>query len=202
VKDLRWKAVTEAKHLQTILALSQSVEAKDPYTRGHSVRVADLAAWIAQRIPQLDEQTVHRCGLIHDVGKLAIPDTILLKNSRLTDEEYEIMKSHTLEGAKLCENLDIPTEIILGVKHHHERWDGLGYPLGLQGENISLIGRVLCVADAIDAMCSDRAYRHALDMRAVQEQLRTGANKQFDPVLIKLVLAGWKDFEKYYGTHA
>lgn len=200
VKDLKGQAVREAKHLQTILALSESVEAKDKYTRGHSERVAELSVWVSSKTTDLHLEDVLRCGLIHDVGKLAIPDAILLKETRLTAEEFELMKTHTIEGAKLCQSLEIPDVIVHGVLHHHERWDGMGYPHKLKGENIPLIGRVLCVADAIDAMCSDRSYRKALDMHKVQNQLREGAGKQFDPTLVDAVLADWTEVEKIYDT--
>jgi putative nucleotidyltransferase with HDIG domain len=115
----------------TILTLSQSVEAKDTYTQGHSERVAFIGKLIAGHIPNLNTETVYSCGLIHDVGKLSIPDSILLKKSKLTEEEYQMMKTHTSLGAKLCKNLNISQEIVLGVLHHHERWDGNGYPHGL-----------------------------------------------------------------------
>jgi len=201
VKELRWRYMAEARHLQTILTLSQSVEAKDAYTQGHSERVAHIATMLGERIPDLNTQTVYNCGLIHDVGKLSIPDSILLKKGRLTDEEYRLMKEHTTNGAKLCSNLNIPQEIVAGVLHHHERWDGRGYPLGQRGEQIPLIGRVLSVADAIDAMCSNRAYRNALNMDDVLEEIRKNAGTQFDPDIVRIALERWADIENYYRTY-
>jgi len=201
VKELRWRYMAEARHLQTILTLSQSVEAKDAYTQGHSERVAHIATMLGERISDLNTQTVYNCGLIHDVGKLSIPDSILLKKGRLTDEEYRLMKEHTTNGAKLCSNLNIPQEIVAGVLHHHERWDGRGYPLGQRGEQIPLIGRVLSVADAIDAMCSNRAYRNALNMDDVLEEIRKNAGTQFDPDIVRIALERWADIENYYRTY-
>ena len=201
VKELRWRYMAEARHLQTILTLSQSVEAKDAYTQGHSERVAHIASLLAERIPGLNPQTVYNCGLIHDVGKLSIPDSILLKKGRLSDEEYRLMKEHTTNGAKLCSNLNIPQEIVVGVLHHHERWDGRGYPLGQRAEQIPLIGRVLGVADAIDAMCSNRAYRNALDMADVIEEIRNNAGTQFDPDIVRIALERWTDIEQYYNAN-
>ena len=201
VKELRWRYMAEARHLQTILTLSQSVEAKDAYTQGHSERVAHIASLLAERIPGLNPQTVYNCGLIHDVGKLSIPDSILLKKGRLTDEEYRLMKEHTTNGAKLCYNLNIPEDIVAGVLHHHERWDGRGYPLGQRAEQIPLIGRVLGVADAIDAMCSNRAYRNALHMADVIEEIRSNGGTQFDPDIVRIALERWSDIEQYYQTY-
>lgn len=193
VRDVRWHNMAEAKHLQTILTLSQSVEARDPYTQGHSQRVALIAQCIADKIPQLEPALVYNCGLVHDVGKLSVSDTILLKTSRLTNEEYEIMKTHTTSGAKICKNLNVPGEILLGVLHHHERYDGKGYPHGLEGEEIPLIARVLCVADSIDAMCSNRSYRIAQGMDYVRAELDRCKGSQFDPALVEIVQELWPD---------
>jgi len=197
-KDLQGRYIEEGRNIQTILALSQSVEAKDPYTQGHSERVAYLGKMIAEAIPALNPDTVHGCGLIHDVGKLSIPDRILLKESKLTEEEYRVMKGHAEMGAKLCKNLNVAEDIVLGVMHHHERWDGRGYPHGLEGERIPLIGRVLCVADAIDAMCSNRAYRNALEMSFVLEEVKRCEGRQFDPAIVRVVLERWTEIEAYY----
>jgi len=200
VKDLRWRYMAEAKHLQTILALSQSVEAKDAYTQGHSERVAHVGRMLARDIPDIDPETVYNCGLIHDVGKLSIPDSILLKKTRLTEEEFRIMKAHTTTGAKLCTNLNIQDEIVLGVLHHHEKWDGTGYPNALKGESIPLIGRVLCVADSIDAMCTNRAYRNALEMERVFDELKRCEGTQFDPVVVRVALVRWDEIRAYYAS--
>jgi putative nucleotidyltransferase with HDIG domain len=198
VKDLRWRYMEEARVIQTILTLSQSVEVKDPFTQGHSERVAYLGKLIASKIPTLNPEIVYDCGLIHDVGKLSIPDRILLKDKGLTTEEYQVMKSHTTNGAKLCKNLKTPPELVLGVKHHHERWDGEGYPSALKGDQIPLIGRIICVADSIDAMCSNRAYRDALKMEDVLYELKKCSGSQFDPSIIKTTLNCWDEIKNYY----
>jgi len=198
VKDIRWRNTLEARHLQTILTLSQTVEARDPYTQGHSMRVAYIAQLIAGRFPQLDSQLVYNCGLIHDVGKLSISDMILLHTGRLTKEEYEMMKTHTTSGAKLCNNLNIPEQIVMGVLHHHERYDGTGYPHGLKGEEIPLIARVLCVADSIDAMCSNRSYRRALRIDDVGEELENCKHTQFDPSIVEVVQDMWTEITLFY----
>ena len=197
-KDVRWRNMQEAKHLQTIFTLSLSVETRDPYTQGHSQRVAKITKIMADRIPQLDSELAYSSGLVHDVGKLSIPDSILVKENRLTVDEYELMKTHTTTGAKLCKNLNISEEIVEGILHHHERFDGNGYPQGLAGEEIPLIARVLSIADSIDAMCSNRSYRSALELNYVYAELDRCKNTQFDPVLIKLIQDIWREIELLY----
>ncbi|WP_281890435.1 HD-GYP domain-containing protein [Paenibacillus sp. YYML68] len=198
VRDVLGRNRMETKHLQTILTLSQSVEAKDPYTQGHSRRVAQLAKLIALDVPALHPDVVYNCGLIHDVGKLSISDAILQKTSRLTHEEFEMMKSHTTSGARMCANLDVSKDLIDGVLHHHERYDGKGYPHGLKGEDIPLIARVLCVADSIDAMCSNRSYRTALGLDFVAQELARCKGEQFDPAIVQLVQRRWQQVVSFY----
>jgi putative nucleotidyltransferase with HDIG domain len=198
VRDIRWRDALEARHLQTILTLSQSVEARDPYTQGHSQRVARIAQMLASKLPDLDPELVYNCGLIHDVGKLSVSDMILLKTGRLTDEEFEAMKSHTVSGARLCNNLNISGEIVKGVLHHHERFDGKGYPHGLQGEEIPFIARVLCIADSIDAMCSNRSYRKALGMDYVRSELDKCKHTQFDSSIVEIVQDLWAEIVTFY----
>lgn len=197
VKDLVWSSMENMKYKQTIFSLSKSVEVKDPYTQGHSRRVASLGELIARKIPNVDEKAVYYSGLIHDVGKLSVPDSILLKNSSLTNEEYDIMKKHTTIGADICRSLEIPQEIMLGALHHHERWDGKGYPVALKGEQIPLIGRILCIVDSIDAMSSDRAYRNALDIGWIRLEVTKCSGLQFDPKIVQVVLDNWDEIEKY-----
>ncbi|HEY0826746.1 MAG TPA: HD domain-containing phosphohydrolase [Bacilli bacterium] len=191
VKDLVWHSTVEAKYLQTIRTLTRSVEAKDPYTHGHSDRVALLGEAIAQIAGNLDPKKVYHSGLIHDVGKLSIPDFILLKKGSLSQEEFMLMRSHTIEGSKICKSLGISEQLIVGVLYHHERWDGQGYPEGLQGERIPLVGRILCIADSLDAMASHRAYRKALHLEHIAEEIEFGCGSQFDPFLCQIVLDHW-----------
>lgn len=159
VQELIQNTKKETKQIHTIMSLSRSVEARDAYTKGHSQRVALLSQEISKFIPELDQELVYQTGVIHDVGKLTTPDMILLKNGKLTDHEYNIMKKHPTEGANICRSLGISEEYIDGVLYHHERWDGKGYPEGLKGEEIPLIARIIGIADAIDAMSSNRAYQ-------------------------------------------
>lgn len=201
-KDLILQSTMEAKQMQTILTLTKSVEFRDPYTHGHSDRVAYLGQWIAEHVAGLDAQTIFHAGLIHDVGKLSIPDAVLLKPSRLSEEEFKLMKTHTTHGANICNSLNVPDAIVKGVLHHHERWDGKGYPSGLSGEQIPIIGRVLSVADSIDAMSSNRAYRSAMSMERIRSELIRCSGTQFDPELIRIALDQWEKVEEFYSETA
>ena len=151
----------EKAYLDTIGILRQTVEAKDPYTRGHSDRVSEFAVLIGTKMG-LDEKTIHILkigGLFHDIGKIGIPDSILLKESKLSDDEYSQIKNHPTIGAHILGNATVFQDIIPIVKYHHERYDGRGYPSQLAGTDIPLIARITAVADAFDAMTSKRTYR-------------------------------------------
>jgi hypothetical protein len=193
VSDLLRQVALEARNLQTILALTRSVEARDLYTRGHSDRVARLGRLIAERLPEADPAEIYNSGLIHDVGKLGVPDSILLKPARLTNDELEVIKRHPTEGAEICVNLGMPQSLIDGVLYHHERWDGAGYPHRLAGSQIPLVGRILCIADSLDAMASHRAYRPAFPVESVRNELERGAGSQFDPRIAAIALEHWQD---------
>ena len=132
VKDPIKNTEMQSKQFNTIISLSRSVEARDPYTKGHSHRVALLSQAISSFLPKIDNQFIYQCGLIHDIGKLTTPDSILLKAGRLTEQEYKIMKSHTTEGAYICHSLGMSNELIDGVLGHHERWDEKGTLMGLK----------------------------------------------------------------------
>lgn len=191
-------SVKEATHLQTIRVLTRSVEARDTYTFGHSDRVATMGRMIAEyHSSRIDPTLVYESGLIHDVGKLSIPDQILSKPGRLTPEEFAVIKRHPVDGAKLCERLGMSSSLIDGVKYHHERWDGRGYPLGLSQAQIPLIGRILCVADSLDAMASRRAYREALDIDRIRQEVSDGSGTQFDPDIAALTLLHWESIAAY-----
>lgn len=175
---------------QTILAFIRAVDAKDPYTAQHSERVAHFARAIAQemRLPLSDVKRIHRAALLHDIGKIAIPDSILNKPSRLSNEEYEIIKRHPIESVKIISGIDQYREYLDGIRHHHERVDGKGYPDGISGSDFSLDARIIAVADAYEAMTSDRAYRPSLGAAEAVRQLRTGAATQFDPAVVEALL--------------
>lgn len=180
----------EKAYLDTIGILRQTVEAKDPYTRGHSDRVSEYSVLIGEKLG-LDKDTLHILkigGLFHDIGKIGIPDSILLKESKLDDEEYSQIKNHPIIGVHMLGDAAIFQNIIPMVKHHHERFDGRGYPSQLSGENIPLIARIAAVADTFDAMTSKRSYRDALSIDIVKSEIEICSGTQFDPDIAKVFL--------------
>ena len=180
----------EKAYLDTIGILRYTVEAKDPYTRGHSDRVSEFSVLIGEHMG-LDEATIHTLrigGLFHDIGKIGIPDSILLKESKLNDEEYSQIKNHPTIGAHMIGDSDIFKDIIPIVKHHHERYDGKGYPSQLSGENIPLTARITAVSDTFDAMTSKRTYRNALPLEVVKSEIERCSGTQFDPEIAQVFL--------------
>ena len=180
----------EKAYLDTIGILRHTVEAKDPYTRGHSDRVSEYSVLIGKKLG-LDEQTLHTLrigGLFHDIGKIGIPDSILLKESKLDDEEYSQIKNHPTIGVHMLGDAQIFKDIIPIVKHHHERYDGRGYPSQLKGEDIPYIARIVAVADTFDAMTSKRSYRDALPLSVVKEEIEKCTGTQFDPKIAPVFL--------------
>jgi HD-GYP domain-containing protein (c-di-GMP phosphodiesterase class II) len=171
--------------IDTIRAIAATIDAKDGYTHRHSERVAGLARRLAHQIGLTDDEqhTAQLAALLHDVGKIAVPDSILNKPGRLTPEEFEEMKKHPLHGARILANIQSPsvTAVLPGVQYHHERWDGAGYPEGLRGEDIPLLARLLGVADFFDALTSARSYREAMSIDAAVDLVKQGAGTHFDP---------------------
>jgi len=165
-----------------IRMLANAIDEKDPYTRGHSERVAFYSALIAKHLGMSDEEVerVHLSGIIHDVGKIGIEDKILRKPAALTDDEYEIMKQHPRKGEHILEAVPLLKEMAGAGLMHHENWDGTGYPDGLKGLQIPLLGRIVCVADAYDAMTTDRPYSKSMTAEAALARLRFLAGKKFD----------------------
>jgi putative nucleotidyltransferase with HDIG domain len=179
--------------LATVKALAQAVDAKDSYTAGHSSRVTLYATVIAEELG-LDEEQIRRvrlAGLLHDVGKIGIRDSVLGKPGQLTDEEFAIMKSHPSVGGNILKPVAQLADIIPGVVSHHERYDGKGYPQGLRGEDIPLLGRIIGVADAFDAMTSDRVYRPRLSDEVALGELKKHSGTQFDSRVVKAFLAAY-----------
>jgi len=187
----------KAMFLGSVRALSAAIDAKDRYTRGHSERVAHLGALLASALndPALPVDRVHLSGLLHDVGKIGVPEAVLCKPGRLTDEEFAAIKRHPRIGHEILSGIPLLKDVLPGVLHHHERYDGKGYPDGLAGESIPLIARVLGIADTFDAMSSNRAYRPALARAKVLEEIARCAGSQFDPALARLFVA--LDFTQY-----
>jgi len=183
--------------LGTISSLIRALDAKDPYTRGHSDRVASLARQLARAIG-LDEKTTERyhiAGLLHDVGKIGVPESVLCKPGRLTDDEFAFIMLHPEIGYRILDGVPGMEDLLPGVMHHHERFDGKGYPHGIAGEDIPLIARVLCLADTFDAMSSNRAYRSAMTRDTVLAEIRNCAGTQFDPQLAPVFVE--MDFSEY-----
>jgi putative nucleotidyltransferase with HDIG domain len=169
-------------------ALTRSIDAKDAYTRGHSQRVAELSRALARKVGLSDEQCerVYLSGLLHDVGKIGVPEAVLTKPGKLTEAEFDAIKKHPEIGAQILGNIKQLQDIIPGVLYHHERWDGRGYPAQRGGEDIPLMGRIICVADSFDAMSSTRTYRPALPLETVLAEIARCAGAQFDPALAKV----------------
>ncbi|HEV2690515.1 MAG TPA: HD domain-containing phosphohydrolase [Bryobacteraceae bacterium] len=188
----------------TLSALTASIDAKDRYTFGHSERVALLArkAALELRLPRDQVETYHIAGLVHDVGKIGVPEAVLTKAGRLTEEEFDQMKRHPDIGYGILKDIPSMGAALPGVLHHHERWDGNGYPRRLAGSNIPLIGRVLALADTFDAMSSNRSYRPAMSRDKVLAEIRRCAGSQFDPALVPTFLQmDFSDFDAALARH-
>jgi diguanylate cyclase (GGDEF)-like protein/putative nucleotidyltransferase with HDIG domain len=179
--------------MDTVTALAFAIDAKDHYTQGHSQAVAQLASQIGERVGLPEEQLeeIRLAGILHDIGKIGIPESLLNKPARLTPEEYEIMKSHAPLGAKILEPLKVKAieRIRQMVRHHHERWDGTGYPDRLQGEEIPVGARILTIADWYDTMISDRVYKKAQPVEEVVEEIRLARGKHLDAKLVDVFLS-------------
>ena len=184
------KEQLEQAYLDMIQTLRYTVEAKDLYTRGHSDRVSEYSVLIGEKLGLSIEQIkiLRIGGLFHDIGKIGIPDSILLKPSKLTDEEYSQIKNHPSIGAHILGSAAIFQDIIPIVKHHHERYDGNGYPSRLKGEEIPYLARIAAVADTFDAMTSRRSYRGPIDIEHVKEEIKRCEGTQFDPQIAEVFL--------------
>lgn len=199
-KDLtRANVSLEENFKQTIIGFAHALEESDRYTRGHSERVAMYARLIAVGLrmssPEID--TVVKVGLMHDVGKIGIRNDKLNKPGKLTPEELAMFRSHPAKGKRILEPIPFMRDIVPGCYCHHEAWDGSGYPQGLMGDHIPLIGRIVAVADAYDAMTSDRAYRKALPHEVACGELERCVHSQFDPEVVPVFLAQIEEFRKF-----
>ena len=175
---------------ETIIAIAKAVDAKDERTSQHSQRVSQYSVMIAKELG-FDEhecENLRRAALMHDIGKIGIPDNILNKPARLTDDEYAIMKSHVTRGAEILKDFTLIKDVVAGARYHHERYDGRGYPDGLKGEEIPLYGRIIGVADAFDAMTANRVYRKQMDFDYVLNEMKKGRGTQFDPQVVDIML--------------
>jgi HD-GYP domain-containing protein (c-di-GMP phosphodiesterase class II) len=173
-------------YMATVRALSNAVEARDAYTGKHAERVAAYGLELARAtgLDLADSPQIEFGFLLHDVGKVAVPDAILFKSSSLTDEEYALVRKHPVTGSEILRDVDFLGEGKLVVRHHHEHWDGSGYPDGLSGDSIPLAARVFAVADALDALTTDRPYRPASSFSTARDEIRAGSGTQFDPEVV------------------
>lgn len=168
---------------QTITAIANALDAKDAYTEGHAERVSAYSAHIAEKLGMSEEEVrnIRFVALFHDIGKIGVPDSVLNKPGRLSDDEYGQMKQHTVVGGEIIKDLDMIPGVFVGARYHHERYDGTGYPDGLKGEKIPYIARIIAVADAYDAMTTNRIYRSRLTNEQALSELENGKGTQFDP---------------------
>jgi len=178
--------------LSTIYALAATVDAKDHYTYGHSKKVGKYATEMAEALGYSSEgiATIRAAALLHDIGKIGVSDTVLLKRARLNDEDWESIREHPKLGAAILKHVDELRGCLPAILYHHERYDGAGYPSGLRGDNIPLDARILTVADAYDAMISFRPYREGkLSPREALAELKRCAGTQFDPLVVEVFVA-------------
>ncbi len=194
---------------ETVMAIANAVDAKDVRTHQHSMRVAEYSALIAREMKcfkwwrrSKDLSNLKKAAQMHDIGKIAIPDSVLNKVGRLTDDEYAKMKSHVESGAEILKDFTLVENVVDGTRYHHERYDGRGYPDGLKGEEIPLFGRIISVADTFDAMTSNRVYRNQMDTDYVMNEMKRGRGTQFDPealdAFLRLVDKGIINLDEIY----
>lgn len=187
--------LVEKVSLNAIMVIANTIDAKDTYTSGHSVRVAKCASAIARKLEWAEPeiQNLYYIALLHDIGKIGVPDAILNKPGRLTNEEFDVIKTHSVIGNDILKDIRMIKNVADGALYHHERYDGRGYPFGIAGEEIPLCARIIGIADAYDAMTSNRIYRRKLNSTKVIEEFEKGRGSQFDPQLTDLFLEMLQD---------
>ncbi|MBQ3792322.1 MAG: HD domain-containing protein [Clostridia bacterium] len=185
-RQLEYKNIT----VESIQAIARTIDAKDEYTNGHSIRVGAYSKKIAENLGMSSDEVdnIYYIALLHDIGKIAIPDNILNKPGRLNDDEFAVMKSHTSRGAAILKGISTIPQIIEGAKSHHEKYDGSGYPEGLKGEDIPFVARIICCADCFDAMASKRVYKEPYSLDVIIKEFERCAGTQFDPKISKVVV--------------
>ena len=187
--------------INTTIALAEAIDAKDHYTRGHTERVTQYSLLIAKKISTYNDvklqekflDNLHIASLLHDIGKIAIPESVLNKPGKLTDEEFAKIKEHPERGSRILKPIKELKESIQGVKYHHERYDGKGYPEGIKGEKIPLSAAIICVADTFDAMTTDRPYRRGLSKAKAIKEINNGSGTQFNPLPAKAFVELYED---------
>lgn len=181
----------DINHIEFVRVLAAALENKEPYTNGHSTRVNYYSNLIAQKMPlsRAEINELHIASFLHDIGKIGISNEYLFKEEKLLDKEVRILREHPEKGAIVVGPLNLSPRIVSAIRHHHERYDGKGYPDGLKGEGIPLFARILAIADAFDAMSTDRPYRKRLSTEAITSEFQKCAGTQFDPMLVGLFLS-------------
>lgn len=184
---------TEINYHEIIDCITFALDTRDPYTGGHSQRVSDMTLEVCKllKLNQNDTEKIHIAAHLHDIGKIGIPDSILLKQGKLDDSEWQIMKNHPEIGANILKKSAYLTELAEIVLFHHERFDGKGYPLGKSGNDIPLGSRIIAICDSIDAMTSNRCYRKSLSFEDCYNQIKINLGKMYDPEIGNLVLENW-----------
>ena len=190
-KTLENESLYKRLSLHIVETMAEAVDAKDTYTHGHSRRVAEYSKEIARRYGYTEKRCndIYMMALLHDVGKIGVPDAVINKPRRLTEAEFALIKEHPAKGARILKNIKEMPELVIGVRWHHERYDGNGYPDGLSGKDIPEEARIIAVADAYDAMSSYRSYRNVLPQEKVRGEIHGGRGKQFDPTFADIMLA-------------
>ena len=180
----------EQLFLHVVRSLAEAIDAKDTYTNGHSGRVAEYSKEIARRYgySMKEQSDIYIIGLLHDVGKIGVPDSVINKPGKLTDEEFEYIKRHPVIGSQILKNIQEMPKLSIGARWHHERYDGTGYPDGLAGEEIPEEARIIAVADAYDAMSSQRSYRKIMPQEKIRQEIEQGMGTQFDPRFAQIML--------------
>ncbi len=201
IENVKMYEAMKKDQVSIIRALASTVDAKDHYTLGHSQKVSEYSHMIAEelKLPERDREAVKYAGLLHDIGKIALSDEIIKKPSRLTENEFEMVRKHPIVGAKIIKEIDSLAPIVPIVLHHHERFDGKGYPDGLSGEQIPIGARIVFLADAYDTMVSARAYRDMIPPELAISELRKNAGTQFDPKVVDAFIETLRKKEMGYG---
>ena len=203
LRSVRQRETLSRFAFETALALTEAIESRDPYTGGHCRRLAEYAGLVAEQLvlPAHDIEVVRLGAALHDMGKIVVPDSILKKPDKLTPEEYAIVKQHCYSGGQICKRVGFLMNAYPIVYHHHERWDGRGYPDGIKGLKIPIGARIVAVVDAYDAMTTDRPYRAARDFAEVEATLRDGAGQQWDPQIVNVFIDTIKNYGDTHDDH-
>ncbi len=191
--------ITHENH-ELVECITSALDARDPYTGDHSRRVSDMACFLCRKMKMTESevQEIHIAGHLHDIGKIGVPDRVLLKEGRLNDEEWQLMKKHPQIGAEIMSKSEHFTRIAAILLHHHERWDGKGYPFGAKDEEIPIGARVIAICDSIDAMASKRSYRNALPLEVVRKEIQKNIGIMYDPEIAQLALDNWEELTADY----